>query len=226
MSLPVPAMWELVLVAVSLVLIAIGALVRGRAVVLRWPFRLTALGVFAAALVAMLVAPTALIAQAPLAPVAFHPTYVQEGTSVHLTIYDEKDGGLEAATLSPAYIALPAHARVTVTIVNFDTRPSPPAAPYTRVTGTVGGVMTVNGTVVRAVSADRIAHTVTVPALGLNLPVPVASPGHPARVVATITTPASGTYEWLCMCPCGMSESGWGYPMEQAGMMRGQIRVD
>lgn len=225
MSLLVPHGWELGLMVLGLMLMAAAAVVRGRVSRLRWPVRFGGLAVFVAGITLLFVSPTALVAQAPLAPVPHKVTYVREGAHVRLTITPRTQGAFTVDTFAPSYIALPAHRRVTLTIVSFSTVVSPPAAYYGKVQGTIGGVETVDGRLVSNVNVDSIAHTLTVPALGLNVPIPVATQGHPARVEVTFTTPATGTYEWLCMCPCGLGQAEWGYPMWQAGMMRGEIAV-
>ncbi len=224
MSLPVPHGWQIALIALGLLAVIVAAAVRRR------PRALLGLGfggiaLLVAGLAGVFVTAPGIIAQAPLAPVPFHPVFAAQTASRQLTIYDQLSGGAPSATLAPAYFSLPAHTEVTLTIVSFDTQASAPPAYYATVRGTVGGVESVNGKTVSAVAAARIAHTVTVPALGLNVPVPVARPGVPARVVVHFVTPAAGVYEWFCTCPCGNDASGWGYPMFQAGMMRGEIRV-
>jgi hypothetical protein len=225
MPVPVPHGWEIGLMVLGIAGAVVAMAASGRLATLRWPAQFAGLALFVGGATLVFAAPTALVAQAPIAPVAQHFNFVSEGAHTSLTIYDQPEGGGEAPTLAPAYFSLPPHATVTLTIVSFDTSASPPAAYYSGVRGTIGGVETVNGRVVSRLPVVDIAHTVTVPALGVNVPVPAARKGHPVRVVVTLTTPGPGTYEWLCMCPCGLSQGGWGYPMEQAGMMRGLIRV-
>lgn len=225
MSLLVPHGWQLALIATGLVAVIIASGMRGRTRALMG-LGFGGLALLTAGGAGVFLTPPALIAEAPLAPLVFHPVFAKRTANVHLTIRDESFGAAPAATLAPAYFSLPAHTVVTLTIVSFDTLASPPPAYYAPVRGTIGGVESVNGRTVSRVPVGRVAHTVTAPALGLNVPVPAARQGVPARVVVRFLTPAAGLYEWFCTCPCGNNVGGWGYPMFQAGMMRGEIRVN
>jgi hypothetical protein len=225
MAVPMIAPAALALILGGIVLLAAGALWPGRWPWARLAVRLAGVGAVVAATIVTFAVRAPVLAQAPLAPVPERVAFAPSTASPVLTIRVEGGGTMASAVLSPAYFSLPAHARVRLVVVSYDPRPSPPPAPYTHVAGTVGDVETVDGRTLAALGPDEVAHTITAPALGLNVPVPVARDGRPATVVATFVTPAAGTYEWLCMCPCGVEGGGWGYPMFQAGMMRGEIRV-
>lgn len=131
-----------------------------------------------------------------------------------------------------ADIDLPANATVDLTIYSFDTGPSPlpKGLPYDKVSGTIKGVETVNGTSVTSVPNATLAHTFTVPDLGLNIAVPAATTAKggvidPAVVVASFHLSKKGTFTWQCYAPCGTGQNGMGGPMMTPGYMTGKVVV-
>jgi hypothetical protein len=114
---------------------------------------------------------------------------------------------------------------VILTIRSFDDGTAPVPAEFAKVTGTVGGVEQVDGKTVAGVPAQQVAHTFTVPALGLNIPIPVAPKGGSVTVVAVIHLTKAGTFDWQCMAPCGSGANGWGGAMAANGYMRGAITI-
>jgi len=149
-------------------------------------------------------------------------------------------GDMIGHTEFPAYIpsdfTLPANSTVVVTITNFDDATPLPkdAEVYATVSGTVGGTMTTAA--IKAPYPNRptgpeqtlsgldpaaVAHTFTIPALGINVPIPAMS-----RTTFTIHTGAPGTYTWRCMDPCGAGATGWGTAMSaRSGFMEGTLTV-
>ncbi len=128
----------------------------------------------------------------------------------------------------PADLTVPANSTVVLTIYNFDDGAAALAAdsPYLKVSGTVGNQATANGTAIADVAADQVAHTFTVPSLGLNVPIPVApAAGQPAVVTVTFHVGKPGTYGWQCMTPCGSGTDGMGGAMAAEGAMKGTITV-
>ncbi len=131
----------------------------------------------------------------------------------------------------PATITLPPNATVTLTIKTYDDGGGTVPAAYAKVTGTVGNVETVNGQQQSSFKADGvIAHTFTIAALGLNIPLVAAtdqgSQVVPSVTVVTFKTPAkAGTYSWQCYQPCGTGSAGWGGPMATAGWMTGSVQI-
>lgn len=128
--------------------------------------------------------------------------------------------------VAPADIHVRAGATVVITIREYDDMVTPLAdnSPFLQV---IGGTETVNGKRVRAVRNDMIAHTFTVPSLGINAPLPVASmDGGYTTVRFTFRAPATaGTYQWLCVTPCGTGDYGISGAMHTDGWMRGHLIV-
>jgi len=137
--------------------------------------------------------------------------------------------------VAPANIHVRAGARVVLTIREYDDMVTPLAdnSPFLQV---MGGTETVNGKRVTSVSNQMIAHTFTVPSLGINVPLPIAGmggsmgsmdgPAGPTTVRFTFRAPATpGTYLWLCATPCGTGPYGISGAMHINGWMRGHLIV-
>ena len=146
-------------------------------------------------------------------------------------------GEMTGSKLGPAYVpadfSVPAHATVTVKIVDFDGATPQKPAKYARVQGTVGGTETVQairnndpnapGPAVTRTALDPqngVGHTFTVPGLHLNVPV---APN--AVVTFTFKTGAPGVYHWQCFNPCGSGTTGWGGAMDTDRYMKGVLTV-
>ncbi|MHB1527749.1 MAG: cupredoxin domain-containing protein [Candidatus Dormibacteria bacterium] len=144
-----------------------------------------------------------------------------------------------SGALGPAYVpadfTLPANSTVKVTVTDFDNSTPLTGAltKFAKVTGTVGGVMQVqrinplapNTTVggvhtMSYLAPSQVAHTLTIPRLGINVPMAGQS-----RITFVIRTGKGGTYQWLCMDPCGDGPSGMGAPMGMQGFMAGTLTV-
>lgn len=131
-------------------------------------------------------------------------------------------------------ISLPAHTLIQLTIVSYDTPTSGSTDQMGKVNGTVGGnVYMVNGTAamgtdmtqksgqnVTAVPGAYLAHTFTVPQLGINLPVVGGN-----TEIAYLFLTKTGTFTWLCLTPCGFGPTGMDGAMSKAGWMSGQVTV-
>jgi hypothetical protein len=151
---------------------------------------------------------------------------------VALDIMPVKPGGPAqnyAAYVPTTVLNVPANSVVTVTIRNFDLDPMPMAAssPYTRVQGTMGGIAYADGKAYTILDPSAIAHTFTVPALHLNVPIPgqAASGMHYVTVTFRIHTGKAGTYTWRCFAPCGDGADGQAGAMAEADYMRGILFV-
>jgi hypothetical protein len=118
---------------------------------------------------------------------------------------------------------------VTLRITSYDNGTAPLSGAekmFDRVSGTIGGTETAGGTPVRSVANDDLAHTFTVPALGLNMPIPAAATlGGSVTVVARFVARRVGTFVWQCYAPCGSGANSMGGPMSTMGWMEGTIRV-
>jgi hypothetical protein len=126
----------------------------------------------------------------------------------------------------PARFSIKAGETVVLTIKNYDPGASDmKGSPYAKVTGVIGNFEKVNGKKVHAVAGNRIAHTFTVPALNLNLPIPAAPAKGPITVTATFVVHKTGDFSWQCMAPCGTGPTGWGGPMVTKGYMTGTMDV-
>lgn len=154
-------------------------------------------------------------------------------THVALDIMPVKPGGpVEdyAAYLPSTVLVLPAHSIITVTIRNFDldpTLPTPESSPYSQVRGTVDGFAYADGKPYTALTPGAIAHTFTVDALHLNVPIPghAASGKHYVSVSFRFHTGQAGTYSWRCFAPCGDGPDEQSGPMAELGYMRGALIV-
>lgn len=126
----------------------------------------------------------------------------------------------------PAFWSAPQNSTVTLTIVSHDSGAAPLMMTQDdKVSGTIGGVESIDGKAQSAVDNQDVAHTFTIPAMGLNLPIPVAPAGQTVTVVAQVRMPAAGSYSWQCMAPCGTGPMGMGGPMVTPGYMQGTITV-
>ncbi|MEM0271703.1 MAG: hypothetical protein QW514_04060 [Thermoprotei archaeon] len=138
--------------------------------------------------------------------------------------------GLESA----ANIELPAHTLIVLTIIDYDSA-SPLPAQFAQVTGTVGNVVYLinntnagsgNPNLSAAVAVTNfnpntdVAHTFTIPQLGVNIP---SAPG--SVEVAEFYINQTGTFTWHCMDPCGTGPTGWEGAMSTPGWMEGNITV-
>ena len=137
---------------------------------------------------------------------------------------------------------VPAGSKIDMTILGYDGC-TPLRNPYWgKVTGTIGGVEDVNGKPVSQLnswSGCNVAHTFSIP--GINLNVPMASPGLTASLCGTspctsgphetvtfsfMSPKATGDYFWQCRVPCGGGFiDGFGGPMQTIGFMTGNMEV-
>ena len=145
--------------------------------------------------------------------------------TVNVLLLTGKMDNRKGPELSPGNFTFPASTLVRMTIKSFDDGPAP-APGYTQLKGVIGGRYIVNGKTVKGVKAQTIAHTFTINALGLNVPIPAAPTGRYVTVTFTFRTPAkAGTYVWQCYALCGNGANGWGFPMNTVGMMKGIVQV-
>ncbi len=141
--------------------------------------------------------------------------------NVRLVINANGPHGWPTYTLSQ--LKLPDHAIIHLTIVNNDNGGSALAGPFGRPEGLIGPER-VNGKAIE-MSSSIVAHTFTVPALGLNIVVPAAPNHGTVTVEATFRVTRAGTFRWQCMAPCGTGGTGWSGPMATVGYMTGNVEV-
>ena len=117
------------------------------------------------------------------------------------------------------------------------------AQPGRPVTGVIGDDYVLNGKPVRLLdsnSGNGVAHTFSVPALGINVPlwgVPSSAKNICAHapcsfssvhnvITFSFRTPGPGQYHWQCLIPCGAGFlDGNGGPMQSIGYMGGFLKV-
>ena len=138
---------------------------------------------------------------------------------------------------SSAQITIPAHRLIKLVIINYDDGSANlSSSQYEAVAGTVNNQMTlINNTMVNStmtsagiqvrgaenatsLPADVIAHTFTIPSLGLNIPI-----GTSSTEVAYFVVNTPGTYSWLCMTACGAGPDGLDGAMSTPGWMTGSL---
>lgn len=126
--------------------------------------------------------------------------------------------------MAPSNITFAAGDTVVLTIKEYDDAPTalPAGSPYNKV---AGGTMTVDGKPTTSVSNADIAHTFSIPALGINAPLPKAPDGGFTTIVFTFHIDKAGTYAWRCFTPCGADPKGMGGAMATSGWMRGNVIV-
>lgn len=150
-------------------------------------------------------------------------------------------------------LRVPAYSTITVTIRQYDSSTTLHNYWFSQVSGTVGGVMYVNGKPLRSVSPAGLGHTFTiqtppgvkdqlfvnVPLAGVaaNAPNAVTINGNqyptPNVVVFKFRTGAPGRYVWKCYDPCGTGlygegingQNNFGGPMSTTGYMAGTLTV-
>ncbi len=150
---------------------------------------------------------------------------------------------------------VPAGSKIEVTVYGYDGC-TPLRNPFWgKVTGTIGNVEYLNGkpvSVLNSWSTCSVAHTFSIPGIGLNVPIaspmtfkennnelcgtspcnpsaPANAPDNGAHQVVQFsfmspTTP--GSYFWQCRIPCGGGYlDGYGGPMQTIGYMTGEMEV-
>lgn len=152
-------------------------------------------------------------------------------THIALDIMPVKPGGPSEnwpAFMASTPLTIPANQTITVTIRNFDLGDAALAdnSPLAKVQGTIGGTASFNGTAYNALDVAKVAHTFTIPQLGLNVPIPGDAPDGASFLTVTFSFRVShaGTYEFECLAPCGTGD-GFGGPMASMAFMKGTLTV-
>ena len=135
---------------------------------------------------------------------------------------------------------VPAHSIVHVTVYQFDGKSGLRNPFMSRVRGTVGNMMTVNGKPLSVINPDDASHTFAIPALSLVVPLTGVGDNAPNQcgfapcslsnahntITFSFRVPGPGRYRWQCFVPCA---AGWIYgfggPMQTLGYMDGFVNV-
>jgi hypothetical protein len=174
-------------------------------------------------------------------------TISQQSGPFRLTLMEIMDTGWNSSMAAPQFsifgvnglepagnIRLPVHTLIQLTIISYDTPTPASTDEQGKVTGTMGGtVYLVNGTTamgtsvpqswgqnVTSVSGNMLAHTFTIQQFGINIPVVGGD-----TEVAYLYLNQTGTFQWICLTPCGFGPTGMGGAMSASGWMEGQITV-
>jgi hypothetical protein len=122
--------------------------------------------------------------------------------------------------VAPSDITFAKGDTVELTIKEYDDAPTalPAGSPSRTV---AGGTMTVNAVAGTTVSNANIAHTFTIAALGINVPLTKAPTDGVSTTVFTFTVNKAGSYTWSCMTPCGGGANGMTGSMSTKDWMKG-----
>ncbi|MEO8555384.1 MAG: hypothetical protein ABI474_01835 [Actinomycetota bacterium] len=126
--------------------------------------------------------------------------------------------------MAPSNITFAKGDNVVLTIKEYDDAPTalPDGSPYNTV---AGGTMTLDGVAATTVSNENIAHTFSIPDLGINVPLSKAPDGGFSTTVFTFKVDKAGTYTWRCFTPCGGDPKGMGGSMATMDWMKGTVVV-
>jgi hypothetical protein len=180
-------------------------------------------------------------------PVAATQSQPQQTSPFRLTLMEIMDTGWNSSLAQPQFdlmgpnglqpaanIRLPAHTLIQLTIISYDTPTSGSTDFEGKVSGTVGGtIYLINGTSamgmdvsqhwgqnVTSVPGAMLAHTFTIQQLGINIPVVGGD-----TEIAYFYLNQRGTFQWVCLTPCGFGPMGMGGAMSASGWMEGQVTV-
>ncbi len=135
---------------------------------------------------------------------------------------------------------MPANTLVRVTIYNYDGASGLRNPWFGQASGTVGGVITLDGKVTDAINPDDASHVFSIPQIGLSVPLqgvpdnaknpcsnaPCSLSYDHTTTSFTFRTPGKGLYRWQCFVPCAAGYiAGFGGPMQTVGYMDGFINV-
>jgi hypothetical protein len=160
-----------------------------------------------------------------------HPTWVSylvrspNGQWIHTTVFQ-----------------VPQHTRINVTIYNYDSGSPLRNQQIGQVSGTQANVATLNGKTFRVINSNAgngVAHTFSIPSLGINVPLygnnananlcgaAPCTTSSPHKIVRfSFMSPGPGNYRWQCFVPCGLGFLfGNGGPMSTLGYMGGFMQV-
>lgn len=138
---------------------------------------------------------------------------------------------------------LPAHTRVNMTVLQYDSGSPLRNQEFGQVQGTIGGVESYNGKLIShydSYSGPGVGHTFAVPTLGIVAPligIPDSAPNQCGVAPCTLAeshntikfsfvTPGPGEYPWQCFVPCALGYLfGNGGGMSKVGYMGGFLDI-
>ena len=135
---------------------------------------------------------------------------------------------------------LPANTLVQVTIFNYDGASALRNNWFGQPTGTVGGVISLDGKTTKGIDPDDASHVFSIPQIGLAVPLdgipdnaknpcgnaPCSLSYNHTTTTFTFRTPGKGLYRWQCFVPCAAGFiAGFGGPMQTVGYMDGFLKV-
>ncbi len=180
-----------------------------------------------AGMLTLFIAGVAISLTAHIAPATVAAVAPPQRVTVPLSIFINLPGRQKDwPQYSNTDIKVPANSLVTIVVHDHDLGDTllPKTSPYTRVTGTENGQATLNGHPYTSLGYDKIAHTFTVPQLGINVPFP-GDIKETDAVSFTFKTGNPGTYAFQCVVPCGSGPSGYMGAMMTKGYMLGTITI-
>ncbi|MFI5418747.1 MAG: hypothetical protein ACHQ2Y_07640 [Candidatus Lutacidiplasmatales archaeon] len=158
-----------------------------------------------------------LVVAFPLPPSSGNGGPVGPTTYVNLTIDINATNGWPQYT--PANFTVPV-GQVDFTIVDNDLPINWSGCPCP-VEGTLGHVETINGSAVRIVPQANVAHSFSVPDLGIQVYTPGLS-----TVTFSVDVTHAGKFFWVCTVPCGTGADPYNSPpMGTPGFMAGTMTV-
>ena len=135
---------------------------------------------------------------------------------------------------------LPANTLVHMTIYNYDSASGLRNPFIGQASGTVGGVMVLDGKPTKTIDPTSASHVFAIPQIGLSVPLegvsdnaknpcsnaPCSSSNDHTTTSFTFRTPGKGLYRWQCFVPCAAGFiQGFGGPMQTVGYMDGFMQV-
>jgi len=159
-----------------------------------------------------------------------HPTWVS------YYVVDSNSANWQHVTT----FVLPANTVVQVTIYNYDGASALRNNWFGQATGTIGGVISLNGKTMKSIDPDSASHVFSIPQIGLAVPImgvaddaknpcgnaPCSLSFDHTTTTFTFRTPGKGLYRWQCFVPCAAGYiAGFGGPMQTVGYMDGFIKV-
>jgi hypothetical protein len=164
------------------------------------------------------------------------------GTGAHSTWVSYLTKSPQGSWVHTTMWQVPAHTRVNVTIINYDSGSPLRNQQVGLITGTAGNVALLNSKPIRLVNSNAgngVAHTFSIPTLGINVPLYgnnananlcAAAPCNetsPHQIIKfSFISPGPGQYPWQCFVPCGLGYLyGNGGPMQTLGYMDGFMKV-